>query len=391
MHHGMLTIYKEKGYTSSDAVARLRGILRMRKIGHTGTLDPDAEGVLPMCLGNATRICELIADREKEYLAVMRLGVLTDTQDMSGEILSQVPEDRIREILLKDERIAGGTEDLLGDERISGGIQEEDRIVFEKILAAASSFTGEIEQIPPMYSAVKVNGKRLYDMARKGITVERKPRRITIYSLQIEEVNLPLVRLRVRCSKGTYIRTLCEDLGNALGVGAAMQSLLRTRVGQFTLDEALTLDEVERIAKTESEKLPGLIRPVDSFFADLPAAECTDEALRLLKNGNVLTVREIRFLKPDEDPLGSPSGGAVRQDDAGTGLPDDGGTGSSGSPASKSSGGEEARSSLPGIAPREQIIRMYDREGRFFGLYRSGPDRKGRGRYQAYKMFLPQE
>ena len=404
MHHGMLTIYKEKGYTSSDAVARLRGILRMRKIGHTGTLDPDAEGVLPMCLGNATRICELIADREKEYLAVMRLGVLTDTQDMSGEILSQVPEDRIREILLKDEWIAGGTEDLLGDERIaggteellsdkpiSGGTQEEDRIVFEKILAAASSFTGEIEQIPPMYSAVKVNGKRLYDMARKGITVERKPRRITIYSLQIEEVNLPLVRLRVRCSKGTYIRTLCEDLGNALGTGAAMQSLLRTRVGQFTLDEALTLDEVERIAKTESEKLPGLIRPVDSFFADLPAAECTDEALRLLKNGNVLTVREIRFLKPDEDPLGSPSGGAVRQDDAGTGLPDDGGTGSSGSPASKSSGGEEARSSLPGIAPREQVIRMYDREGRFFGLYRSGPDRKGRGRYQAYKMFLPQE
>ncbi len=404
MHHGMLTIYKEKGYTSSDAVARLRGILRMRKIGHTGTLDPDAEGVLPMCLGNATRICELIADREKEYLAVMRLGVLTDTQDMSGEILSQVPEDRIREILLKDERIAGGTEDLLGDERIAGGTeellsdkpisgctQEEDRIVFEKILAAASSFTGEIEQIPPMYSAVKVNGKRLYDMARKGITVERKPRRITIYSLQIEEVNLPLVRLRVRCSKGTYIRTLCEDLGNALGVGAAMQSLLRTRVGQFTLDEALTLDEVERIAKTEPEKLPGLIRPVDSFFADLPAAECTDEALRLLKNGNVLTVREIRFLKPDEDPLGSPSGGAVRQDDAGTGLPDDGGTGSSGSPASKSSGGEEARSSLPGIAPREQVIRMYDREGRFFGLYRSGPDRKGRGRYQAYKMFLPQE
>ena len=310
MHHGMLTIYKEKGYTSSDAVARLRGILRMRKIGHTGTLDPDAEGVLPMCLGNATRICELIADREKEYLAVMRLGVLTDTQDMSGEILSQVPEERIREILLNDKRISGGTEEedrekYLKNEQISDGKieddrkTEEDRIILDKILVAASSFTGEIEQIPPMYSAVKVNGKRLYDMARKGITVERKPRRITIYSLQIEEVNLPLVRLRVRCSKGTYIRTLCEDLGNALGTGAAMQSLLRTRVGQFTLDEALTLDEVERIAKTESEKLPGLIQPVDSFFADLPAAECTDEALRLLKNGNVLTVREIRFLVQD--------------------------------------------------------------------------------------------
>ena len=402
MHHGMLTIYKEKGYTSSDAVARLRGILRMRKIGHTGTLDPDAEGVLPMCLGNATRICELIADREKEYLAVMRLGVLTDTQDMSGEILSQVPEERIREILLNDERISGGTEQedrekYLKNEQISDGKieddrkTEEDRIILDKILVAASSFTGEIEQIPPMYSAVKVNGKRLYDMARKGITVERKPRRITIYSLQIEEVNLPLVRLRVRCSKGTYIRTLCEDLGNALGTGAAMQSLLRTRVGQFTLDEALTLDEVERIAKTESEKLPGLIQPVDSFFADLPAAECTDEALRLLKNGNVLTVREIRFLEQDEDPLVRPAAGAGGPDNAEKDLQDDAGTGSAGSPDFKSSGREETRTSLPGIGPREQVIRMYDREGRFFGLYRSGPDRRGHGRYQAYKMFLPQD
>ena len=402
MHHGMLTIYKEKGYTSSDAVARLRGILRMRKIGHTGTLDPDAEGVLPMCLGNATRICELIADREKEYLAVMRLGVLTDTQDMSGEILSQVPEERIREILLNDKRISGGTEEedrekYLKNEQISDGKieddrkTEEDRIILDKILVAASSFTGEIEQIPPMYSAVKVNGKRLYDMARKGITVERKPRRITIYSLQIEEVNLPLVRLRVRCSKGTYIRTLCEDLGNALGTGAAMQSLLRTRVGQFTLDEALTLDEVERIAKTESEKLPGLIQPVDSFFADLPAAECTDEALRLLKNGNVLTVREIRFLEQDEDPLVRPAAGAGGPDNAEKDLQDDAGTGSAGSPDFKSSGREETRTSLPGIGPREQVIRMYDREGRFFGLYRSGPDRRGHGRYQAYKMFLPQD
>ena len=402
MHHGMLTIYKEKGYTSSDAVARLRGILRMRKIGHTGTLDPDADGVLPMCLGNATRICELIADREKEYLAVMRLGVLTDTQDMSGEILSQVPEERIREILLNDKRISGGTEEedrekYLKNEQISDGKieddrkTEEDRIILDKILVAASSFTGEIEQIPPMYSAVKVNGKRLYDMARKGITVERKPRRITIYSLQIEEVNLPLVRLRVRCSKGTYIRTLCEDLGNALGTGAAMQSLLRTRVGQFTLDEALTLDEVERIAKTESEKLPGLIQPVDSFFADLPAAECTDEALRLLKNGNVLTVREIRFLVQDEDPLVRPAAGAGGPDNAEKDLQDDAGTGSAGSPDFKSSGREETRTSLPGIGPREQVIRMYDREGRFFGLYRSGPDRRGHGRYQAYKMFLPQD
>ena len=134
MHHGMLTVYKEAGYTSSDAVARLRGILRMRKIGHTGTLDPDAVGVLPMCLGNATRICELIADREKEYVAVMRLGVLTDTQDMSGEILKEIPEEDIPAILLKDP-----------------SVQADDSI--HRIRQAAASFTGDIDQIPPMYSA----------------------------------------------------------------------------------------------------------------------------------------------------------------------------------------------------------------------------------------------
>ena len=245
MHHGMLTVYKEAGYTSSDAVARLRGILRMRKIGHTGTLDPDAVGVLPMCLGNATRICELIADREKEYVAVMRLGVQTDTQDMSGEILREIPEEDIPAILLHNGCLQEAEEEkIIKIEKIQSRIRE-----------AAAAFVGEIDQIPPMYSAVKVNGKRLYDMARKGITVERKPRRITIYALDIEKVELPLVTMRIRCSKGTYIRTLCEDLGNALGTGAAMQSLIRTRVGQFTLDQARTLDELEHLAKTKPEEL----------------------------------------------------------------------------------------------------------------------------------------
>ena len=228
MHHGMLTVYKEAGYTSSDAVARLRGILRMRKIGHTGTLDPDAEGVLPMCLGNATRICELIADREKEYLAVMRLGVVTDTQDMSGEILSQIPEEQIPAILLQTnadvtaiakgnpelntdeiaEAIAKGNPVLNADEAKEGdpeatAKEKTEDSVNRRIREAAAAFTGEIDQIPPMYSAIKVNGKRLYDMARKGITVERKARRITIYSLDIEKIELPLVTMRVRCSKGT--------------------------------------------------------------------------------------------------------------------------------------------------------------------------------------------
>ena len=350
MHHGMLTVYKEAGYTSSDAVARLRGILRMRKIGHTGTLDPDAVGVLPMCLGNATRICELIADREKEYVAVMRLGVLTDTQDMSGEILKEIPEEDIPAILLK-----------------SPSDQADDSI--HRIRQAAASFTGDIDQIPPMYSAIKVNGKRLYDMARKGITVERKPRRITIYALDIEKVELPLVTMRVRCSKGTYIRTLCEDLGNALGTGAAMQSLIRTRVGQFTLEEARTLDELESLAKTKPEELEPLIRPVDSFFADLPAAVCSPDALRLLKNGNVLTLQQIRFLSTEEDPQKKYR--TVDSDNNSREVFD--------------------TSSLPGINPGEKVVRMYDAAGSFYGLYRTRPGAKGRGLYSAYKMFLPEK
>jgi len=380
MHHGMLTVYKEAGYTSSDAVARLRGILRMRKIGHTGTLDPDAVGVLPMCLGNATRICELIADREKEYVAVMRLGVQTDTQDMSGEILREIPEEDIPAILLQ--RNCGRDVDKLSVEEDSEDAKasintevktrmnpsadetqiEKIQKIQSRIREAAAAFVGEIDQIPPMYSAVKVNGKRLYDMARKGITVERKPRRITIYALEIEKVELPLVTMRIRCSKGTYIRTLCEDLGNALGTGAAMQSLIRTRVGQFTLDQARTLDELEHLAKTKPEELLPLIRPVDSFFADIPAAACTPDALRLLKNGNVLTLQQLHFLSAEEDPQRE-----YRTVDT------------------------FDTSSLPGIDPGEKVIRIYDADGFFYGLYRTRSGAKGRGLYSAYKMFLPEK
>lgn len=356
MHHGMLTVYKEAGYTSSDAVARLRGILRMRKIGHTGTLDPDAEGVLPMCLGNATRICELIADREKEYLAVMRLGLLTDTQDMSGEVIRRIPEEAIPGILLDPD----GPQDNKRPDLLTGSGDTEK--ILDRIRREASAFIGEIEQIPPMYSAIKVNGKRLYDMARKGITVERKPRRITIYSLVIEKVELPLVTMRVRCSKGTYIRTLCEDLGNALGTGAAMQSLLRTRVGQFTLQEARTLDELERIAKREPDKLLPLIRPVDSFFADLPAAVCAEDALRLLKNGNVLTKGDLRFLSEEEDPQREYRSGKAFD-----------------------------LLSLPGINPGEKVFRIYSAGLSFYGLYRSKGGAKERVYYSAYKMFLPEQ
>ena len=426
MHHGMLTVYKEAGYTSSDAVARLRGILRMRKIGHTGTLDPDAEGVLPMCLGNATRICELIADREKEYLAVMRLGVVTDTQDMSGEILSQIPEEQIPAILLQTnadvtaiakgnpelnidetaeenaEAIAKGNPVLNADEAKEGDSEaiakeKTEDSINRRIREAAVAFTGEIDQIPPMYSAIKVNGKRLYDMARKGITVERKARRITIYSLDVEKVELPLVTMRVRCSKGTYIRTLCEDLGKALGTGAAMQSLLRTRVGQFTLQEARTLDELEHIAKTEPEQLLPLIRPVDSFFVDLPAASCSPEALRLLKNGNTLTTDEFRFLTAEEDPRKDFR--AVENDkiieEAAENAIDK--TNDKTIDESIHESIDESvdlvldTASLPGIQPGEKVIRMYDADGIFYGLYKNTPRGRNHGLYSAYKMFLPEQ
>ena len=368
MFHGMITIYKEAGYTSSDVVARLRGILHMKKIGHTGTLDPDAEGVLPVCLGNGTKLCELIADRDKEYVARMRLGVVTDTQDMSGEVLERISDEEVRQ-----------------------------KVTPEKIKEAALSFTGEISQIPPMYSAVKVNGKRLYQYARQGQTVARAARKITIHELEILSVELPVVTMRVRCSKGTYIRTLCEDLGKALGTGAAMQSLLRTRVGQFTLQEARTLDELEHIAKTEPEQLLPLIRPVDSFFVDLPAASCSPEALRLLKNGNTLTTDEFRFLTAEEDPrkdFRAEEKDKTIEEAAENAIDK---TNDKTIDESIHESIDESvdlvldTASLPGIQPGEKVIRMYDADGIFYGLYKNNPLGRNRGLYSAYKMFLPEQ
>ena len=275
MFHGMMTINKEAGYTSSDVVARLRGILHMKKIGHTGTLDPDAEGVLPVCLGNGTKLCELIADRDKEYVAVMRLGTVTDTQDMSGGVIRSVPDDKVREMVTE-----------------------------EKLREEAARFTGEISQIPPMYSAVKVNGKRLYQLAREGKRVE----------------------MRVRCSKGTYIRTLCNDIGEKLGTGAAMEHLLRTRVGNFTLDRSLTLDEAEKIMRSDApEKIREYILPVDEFFDRAPKAHVREEGMRYLLNGNTV--------KRSLTDLGSRS------------------------LSGQSSGAQD------------RYVRMYDRDGKFYALY----------------------
>ena len=250
---GVIVICKEKGFTSHDVVAKLRGILHMKKIGHTGTLDPDAEGVLPVALGKATRLVDMITDKEKTYEAVMRLGVVTDTQDMSGTVLSQTTELSVTE---------------------------------EELCTVVSSFVGDYMQVPPMYSALKVNGKKLYELAREGKTVERKPRPVHFYEIEILDISFPLVHFRVTCSKGTYIRTLCHDIGEKLGCGAAMESLLRTKVGRFTLDDAITL------AQTEEAVQKGIIESkilgIEEILAEYPRVCCTKEGDRLLANGNPL-------------------------------------------------------------------------------------------------------
>lgn len=250
---GVIVIRKEKGFTSHDVVAKLRGILHMKKIGHTGTLDPDAEGVLPVALGKATRLVDMITDKEKTYEAVMRLGVVTDTQDMSGTVLSQTAELHVTE---------------------------------EELRAVIESFVGDYMQVPPMYSALKVNGKKLYELAREGKTVERKPRPVHFYEIEILEIDLPLVRFRVTCSKGTYIRTLCHDIGEKLGCGAAMETLLRMKVGRFTLDDAITLAQTEEAVK--NGVIESKVLGIEEILAEYPRVCCTKEGDRLLANGNPL-------------------------------------------------------------------------------------------------------
>ena len=250
---GVIVIHKEKNFTSHNVVAKLRGILHMKKIGHTGTLDPDAEGVLPVALGKATRLVDMITDKEKTYEAVMRLGVVTDTQDMSGTVLSQTAELHVTE---------------------------------EELRAVIESFVGDYMQVPPMYSALKVNGKKLYELAREGKTVERKPRPVHFYEIEILEIDLPLVHFRVTCSKGTYIRTLCHDIGEKLGCGAAMETLLRTKVGRFTLDDAITLAQTEEAVKNGT--IESKVLGIEEILAEYPRVCCTKEGDRLLANGNPL-------------------------------------------------------------------------------------------------------
>lgn len=259
--NGIINVYKEQGYTSHDVVAKLRGILHMKKIGHTGTLDPDAVGVLPVCIGRATKLCGMITDWGKAYEAVMLLGTRTDTQDVSGTVLEQ----------------------------------KEVNVTEVQIMDTINSFVGEYDQIPPMYSALKHNGKKLYELARQGIEVERKARRINISSIHVNELNMEdkvkTVTFTVECSKGTYIRTLCEDIGNKLGCGACMQSLKRTRVGLFGTDTSYTLSQLQELA--DNSKIEDVIIAVDNMFPDYPKVTVCEGFDKLLYNGNKLPEKAI--------------------------------------------------------------------------------------------------
>lgn len=257
MINGIINVYKEKGYTSHDVVAKLRGILKQKKIGHTGTLDPDAIGVLPVCLGNGTKLCDMLTDKSKEYQTTFLLGFTTDTQDVSGTVLSE----------------------------------KEVQVTETEVIEAIMSFAGEYDQVPPMYSALKVNGKKLYELAREGKEVERKARRVYIEHIEILSVELPQVRMKVSCSKGTYIRTLCYDIGEKLGCGATMSELTRTRVGSFVLDEAVTLSEIEELCK--AEKVQEKIVPVEDMFVDFPAVTVKKEFRKFLDNGNSLFLKQV--------------------------------------------------------------------------------------------------
>jgi len=268
MINGVINVYKEVGYTSRDAVSRLTGILRQRKIGHTGTLDPAAEGVLPMCVGKATKLCELLTGHKKQYIAVMKLGIATDTEDTTGEITEKTnyPENWY-----------------------------EENLTAENLTKITDKFIGTQFQTPPMYSAKRVNGRRLYELAREGKVIERKPCEITVYGIEIKNIDIinREITVIVDCSKGTYIRTLCKDIGEALGCKAAMKSLLRTRTGDFYLENSYKLDEIEKIVK--ENRVDEIIIPIEKIFHNLRRIDVTGYSSVLLDNGGIVNMEEARL------------------------------------------------------------------------------------------------
>ena len=273
MYNGVIVVNKEAGFTSHDVVAKLRGILKQKKIGHTGTLDPDATGVLPVCLGHATKLCDMLTDKDKTYEAVMLLGKVTDTQDISGKILKECDMDSFK---------------------------DGSRLSDDEIMDAITSFVGAYSQIPPMYSALKVNGKKLYELAREGIEIERKPREVFINSIEEICIDYPRVTMTVSCSKGTYIRTLCHDIGAKLGCGACMEKLKRTKVSSFTIENAMTLDEISELMSSDAG-IESKIVSVEEIFSEYASVYVKEEFDRLIYNGNSLKKNMITNKFIDEN------------------------------------------------------------------------------------------
>ena len=266
MLNGVINVYKEKGYTSHDVVAIVRKTLNIKKVGHTGMLDPDAEGVLPVCIGQATKLADYIMAERKSYTAEITFGAETTTQDASGDIIKEYEytfdENRLREVI--------------------------------------DTFKGEQTQVPPMYSAIKINGKKLYEIAREGKEIERKARKITVYDIRIAEINPPnKAIIEIDCSKGTYIRSLCSDIGNKLGWGAFMSSLTRTASGKFKLNEAVKLDELKNAAERgEAEKF---IIPPDDVLSGYKRVTVSEKADKYLYNGGKIYGGYLKYDKKPSD------------------------------------------------------------------------------------------
>lgn len=336
MVNGVINIYKEKGYTSFHVVYALRRITGEQKVGHTGTLDPDVSGVLPVCIGKATKLVGQLTDTDKTYRCRMRFGICTDTQDLSGQVTEQMEDKEVQDKL----GFFGGplSEE---DTESSVGSRSAAETAQDRIRAALQSFVGEISQIPPMYSALKVDGMKLVNAARKGVVVERKPRKVTIHSIDDVQVSGDLLHVdfTVQCSKGTYVRTLCEDVGRKLGVPACMESLERLQAAGLTLEDAVTLDRVKELA--DEGRLQECVIPVDAFLAVYPSLTVCDEAVKKLIYGNYLYRAD--FLDNGKDPLSAD--GKSREMISGK---------------TNETGGEN-------------IFRIYDRQGLFYALYRYDP------------------
>lgn len=263
MKSGLIVVYKESGFTSFDVVAKLRGICKTKKIGHTGTLDPNATGVLPVVIGKATKAINYIEDHDKTYVAGVTFGKSTDTYDGDGEVLSS----------------------------------SDVRVTKEEFLECMKGFMGKQKQIPPMYSAKKINGKKLYELAREGIEVERKPEDIEIFELSLLEFDFPNAKISVSCSKGTYIRSLIHDMGQTLGCGAYMSSLERTMACGFFKEQSHTLQELQELADTG--KLEEEILPLDEMFF-YPKCYCKKESDIFVENGNTVPYKYVTFEDENE-------------------------------------------------------------------------------------------